>query len=227
MEKLDVYRISDPLFRIHSRLFKVQEAVLRSSRVNVESSKLGVFSRAGIFTALVLFIVTLLVQILKVEVTSTPIKVIALIFLLGILAFVFEYVGLRRTAKEFDRLIADSGGDRVDTWPDFASAVIAGYGTRLKLTTEMQEELQKAYDGGHISVQRYDERRKHYEAIRTYCVDGLAQLRLLNEELLANRKRTQEEYTDVKHFLEHATIGLRSEEIERVGRTTEHAPKTS
>ncbi len=180
MEKFDVYRISDPIFRVHARLFKVQEAVLRSSRLTIQSSKLSVISQSGVFTAFTLFVLTLFVAVFEVKLASTPVYVLGLIFLLVIWAFVHQFVGLRQAESEFDRLIGDAGGDDAEKWVDYATSVIAAFGTRLKLVTEMQEELQKARGDKQLAEPQYKERETHYRAIRAYCVDGLAKLKRLN-----------------------------------------------
>src|SRR5947209_18102224 len=145
MDKLDVFRISDPLFRIHSRLFRVQEAILRASQQQVRAAKLTVVAQAAGISALFTFLLTLIVEIFHVEWLSTPVVALVLIALVAILIYVMDYRNLKRDEAEFDRLIAETGGQNAETWVDYSEQLIAANGARLKMVADALDEIRNLH----------------------------------------------------------------------------------
>jgi len=209
-DTFDVYRIADPIFRVHTRLFKLQAAILRSSQQQLRAYKLGVVSQAAGFSALLLFLLTMMIDIFDLKWKSISFWVLLGLVALAVSAHFFDYLHLRTSEKEFNRLIAEAGGENVEKWADFACATASGYGSRLKMLDDMQDELNKHHDAHEIDDQKYQSRTKYFQVIRDYCLEEVAALKETNEQLLRNRKRTRSEYEAVNLFIDQATGRLNS-----------------
>lgn len=212
LEKLDIYRIAEPIFRVHARLFKVQEAILRASRQQIRASKLGILAQGAVYTSLVLFLLALVINVLDLSWTSTPVLLLMLVALVAIGVHWYDFAKLKETEEDFDRLIDDAGGEDSERWVDYAQAIAAAYGTRLKMIDDMEEELLEQHEKKKLTERKYAERVLYYKEIRTYCIEKLAYYKRMNEDLYKKKRRTLEDYKAVSRFISVAEIGIQPEE---------------
>lgn len=215
IDKFDVYVIADPMFRIHARLFKVQEAILRSSRQQVEASKRGVIARAGVLTSMMLFLLTLVVQVFDLKWGSTPVVVLLLLVTLVLLIHARDYQGLKEAEKSFETLIGDEGAVPLERWVDYAEGTMAAYGTRLKMLARAEKELEDQRRAGQIDEGEYDRTAAYYAIVRDYCTQNIEYYKQSNEKLHNAGQRTREDYEEILKFVRAAEIGLPKKEAEK------------
>jgi len=204
IDKLDVFRISDPMFRIHSRLFRVQEAILRASQQQIRASKLTVVSQAAGISALFTFLLTLIVEVFHVDWLSTPVIALALIALVAILIYVADYRNLKRDEGEFNRLLAEAGGENAETWVDYSEQLIAANGARLKMVADALDEIRDLHARQQINEQKFQERALYLEQIALSCRNQLQKYKDTNERLFSQGKRNKEDHESVQRYLDIA-----------------------
>lgn len=204
IDKLDVYRISDPMFRIHSRLFRLQEAILRSSKQQLRASRLSVVSRAAGIGTLLTFLLTLIVQIYKIEWLSVPVVVIIMVGAAAILLHVLDYFELKEAEGKFDELLQDAGGDNAETWADYSEQLIAAYGARLKMASDAMDEANDLQAKHEMNDEAFRRRSEYLQGIIDYCNAQLQKYRAANERLHKEGKRTKEDFDSVLSFLQVA-----------------------
>jgi hypothetical protein len=207
IDKMDVYRIAEPMFRIHSRLFRVQEAILRASKQQIRAAKLTAVSRAAGISALFTFLLTLIVEVFHVDWLSTPVIALMLIALVAILIHVFDYKSLTKEEGEFDRLLAEAGGENAETWVDYAEQLIAANGSRLKMVADALDEAHELHDSKQINDAKFQERSAYLEQVAAYCKVKLEKYRATNKRLFMEGKRGKEDYESVLQYLEVAQPG--------------------
>jgi hypothetical protein len=215
LDKFDVYLISDPMFRVHARLFKVQEAILRSSRQQVLASKRIVLARAGAFTSMVLFLLSLLVQVFDLKWGSTPVLLLMLVGVVVILVHTVDYAGLKKDERRFESLMGDEEGLAPERWVDYAEALMAAYGSRLKMLARAEKELEEQRKTAQIDDTEYQERSSYYALVRQYSMQRIEYYSRKNEELYKAGKRTPQDYEEVLMFVRAAEIGLPRQEVTR------------
>lgn len=212
IDRFDIYVMVDPLFRIHARLFRVQDAILRSSKQQVEASKRSIIARASVLTSMMLFLLTLVVQVFKVEWGSTPVVVLLLLGVLVLLIHARDYQGLKEAEKGFETLISDEGGVPLERWVDYAEATMAAYGTRLKLLARAEKELEEQHRAGQMEEGEYRRTAALYAIVREYCTQTIEYYKQANEKLYNAGERTREDYDEILRFVRAAEIGSQPEE---------------
>lgn len=208
IDKFDIYRIADPIFRVHARLFKVHEAILFSSHQQIRAARISAAAQGTLYSSFLLFLITLIVQVSDLKLTSAPVVVLILVFVVVSIAYGYDYMSLKKSEEEFERLMDQAGSADVEGWVDYAQALIAAYGARLKMLADMEEELGQQLKEGKILPKKHNERLQYYAEVRAFCMDKLAHYKQLNEKLFAESKRTKEDYEQVKRFIASAEIGL-------------------
>jgi hypothetical protein len=208
IDKFDIYRIADPIFRVHARLFKVHEAILLSSHQQIKAARIRTAAQGTLISSFLLFLITLIVQVSELKLTSAPVVVLIFVFVAVLFAYGYDYVKLKDSEKEFERLMDQAGSADVEGWVDYAQALIAAYGARLKMLADMEEELGQQLKEGKIVPKKHNERLQYYAEVRAFCMDKLAHYKQLNEELFKKKKRIKEDYEQVKRFIASAEIGL-------------------
>ncbi len=207
LDKYDVYLISDPMFRVHARLFRVQEAILQSSRQQLLASRRSVIGRAGVFSSLVLFLLTLLVQVFDLKWASAPVLALLLVGGVVILVHVRDYYGLKEDDRFFESLIGQEEVG-VESWVDYAESLLAAYGARIKMLARAEREIEQQRSTQQIDQPEYEQRSRYYAIVREYCMDRIEFYKRNNEDLYKAGKRTEHDYREVLKFVEGAEIGL-------------------
>jgi hypothetical protein len=207
IDKMDVYRMSDPVFRVHARLFRLQEAILRSSMQQIRAAKQTVVAQAAGGSALLASLLTLIVGVFKIEWNSVPVIVILCVGAAAILIHVLEVVELKSDEREFDRLLADAGGQGVETWVDFSESLVAAYGTRLKMLSDALIEAPTLHKAGQLSDAAFQQRTQYLNQTRDFCIAEVTRLSAMNEALFTSGRRSEEDYESVKNYVEVALAG--------------------
>lgn len=204
--KIDVYRIVDPIFRVHARLFNLQSSILKSTKFDLRTAKINSVGQGAIITGFIITLATILISILEVKWNSTPLLILYLIIAIVVTVYVMKFLDARSVSKQFDDLIIETGGEDIETWVDYSKSIIAAYGTRLKMIIEAQEENSGLHQREVISKDKHEKNNRYYEEIKKYCLSELEHIKQKNETLFLNKSRNEKDYNEIKEYLNIAFL---------------------
>lgn len=201
ISRFDIYRIVDPIFRVHTRLFHLQFTFSRLTRImGITGSSVSI-ACAGLLIA----IITFLREFLNLGWTSAPIM-ISIVFCVTLLVFFFYNIAnLIREDKEIKKLVGDGFAlENMESWAEYTKYVIAAFGTRIKIIKESHDENEQLFKEKKITENEYKHNKELYDEILKHAKKRIEFYRRKNEELRKDGKRSEEEYKEIIHWIEIA-----------------------
>ena len=199
MDKVDLYMIVEPLYRLHRDLLELENAVKANTWLNYEVSATKATSIAGIIAIALLGSLTVMVSVCKISFESTPALVIYGLVLCTLLLRILLGVQNRQKAKMVGLKIGmDQDLDTAESH-DFLREIIASYGNRIRILWEVIPELEQKIKTASSPEEknRLEERLSRYREVLTDCVKWVKWAVDTSLKRRNDGKRTQEEHDEI------------------------------
>jgi uncharacterized membrane protein len=204
--KLDIYRISDPIFRLHSRLYRVQAAIARVGLSNIKAAKINSYGMAGFLFIFVVSLITVLTTYFEIK--GMPIVILGILLAGVVVMAILNIRSISSSEKEFSKLVEESGAYDIETWVDYTKSLVAAWGTRLKMINEALEENEKLHEAGVIAEEKHRKQSEYLNEIRSQCMSELDDLDEKNRLLHDEKKRTDEDFDKINEYIHVAKLDI-------------------
>ncbi len=170
MDKEDVYRTVDALYRIHEDMFHVEDVIRRFAQASTKTAVIRANATVGAIVVGFLSLLPILISVTDFKLVSVPAGITCVLIIgLGVVLF-YQVHSSKATLSELKSIAGGSEAVPLVEREEYLFAVVAAWGTRSRVIDEILIELD-----GQIAQAAAEKRdtlgakRLRYEEIKRDC----------------------------------------------------------
>ncbi len=194
-----VYRIVDSIYRLHRDLFEIETILVRTTAVQLQTTRMTNNGQMGALVAGLLGIVPILITLGDIKWGSTP--AIAIYCLAGavVLLWAYQVVSASKTERDLIKLEGYASPDALENRFDFVLEEANAWGVRHRLVNAILRDLGAAMAETKDDEVRLDlkEREKRYSEVLEQCEESIQFLIEASDRLVKAKKRTPDDHAEL------------------------------
>ncbi len=199
MNKEQEYRIIDALYRIHDDIFHLEDIVTRFAQSSLSATKIRTNTIMGSLVAGLLVIVPILNTISGIAWSSTSAVVIYIISFSLTILWIYQALSAHHTAKQLGLITKQWQERPLDRRHDYLLEVIASWGMRCRVITEVIVELESRLvtESKPQKQSEISEKIERFKENKNLSLDWIRFSVKQSEKLLKSGNHTQKEHDTI------------------------------